>query len=465
MQECVQILVKVSSYMNIAAAIRRLPINSTRVASHAQTLASIKAGMAVIEFTPEGIITDASGPFCQTMGYSRDELIGGHHRMFCAPTFLEEHSYRQFWRDLAMGSRSTGRYLRLDKQGREVWLEATYLPVRSASGQVQGVMKIATDITDKVIEEQAMKSELDAIERSNAVIQFDLSGHVLHANDNFYRTLGYRPEEVEGQHHRMFCPRDYVQSYDYQQFWERLGAGEYLSGTFERRDRGGNTIWLQATYNPLFDAAGRLYGVIKIASDVTERIERHRAESEAANMAMQIAVETDASAEEGTRIVRETAQVVRQLDETLQDVTEEISGLNEQSIKIQGVVDGIAQVARQTNLLALNAAVEASRAGAHGKGFAVIAAEIRELAVLSQQATAEITAMVNQNRELALAAVEDTDRSKKAADRGVEMAVKAETTMIEIRDEARRVVEAVRQLSMDDTPEISRSALGRLRLT
>ncbi|GAA0793955.1 biofilm dispersion protein BdlA [Marinobacterium sediminicola] len=399
----------------------------------------------MIEFTPEGYILSANELFSKVMGYAEDELIGKHHSMLCDSTLTRSPDYRRFWQNLARGKGASERFSRIDKGGRRVWLEASYIPVNREDGQVAKVIKLAQDITPTVSREQDHQSFLDAINRSMAVIEFNLQGEVIRANQNFLSTMGYQEKDILGRHHRMFCPESYVGTKEYTQFWKQLNEGEYMSGMFERVDRHGRTVWLNATYNPLYDATGKRFGVLKIASDITADIERRNAESEAAQLAYDIALETDQSAVNGALAVDDTVSMVRNIEQRLQTVAEHVTALSDQSGKIERIVDVIQEIAEQTNLLALNAAIEAARAGSQGRGFAVVADEVRNLARRTSQATEEIKQVVEQNRHLATTAADEARNSQTQAEQGVLLANKTGTVMLEIRQEAQRVVEAIGQ--------------------
>ncbi len=414
--------------------------------SAAQQLASaLDATMAIIEFSPDGLILSANRLFEQTLHYSEQELLGQQHALLCTQADAQSADYRLFWQKLTRGESQSGRFRRVSRQGRHVWLEASYIPVTDAAGQVIKVVKLARDITESVEKEQHLNNVMSAIDTSMAVIEFNLQGQVTGANDNFLRTMGYRHAEIADQHHRQFCDPDYVDSQAYSHFWQRLGQGEYMAGVFERRSRDGRRVWLQATYNPLRNAAGGLYGVIKIASDVSADIERRNAESQAAQLAYDTALETDQSASNGAQAVDETISMVRRIEQHLQTVADQVGALSEQSGKIERIVDVIKDIAEQTNLLALNAAIEAARAGAQGHGFAVVAAEVRNLAQRTRQATEEIRQVVEHNRVLASTASEESLNSRAEVEQGVLLANRTGTVMQEIRQEAQRVVAAIGQ--------------------
>jgi methyl-accepting chemotaxis protein len=218
-----------------------------------EVIGAIRRTFAMIEFTVHGEIIDANEPFLAVMGYRLEELRGQHHRLFCSKEQLGSPAYTQFWRRLANDESFSDRYLRIAKDGREVWLEASYLPVRNAQGQVSKVIKLAADITARMHAEHQHESYLNAINRSTAVVEFNLAGEVQHANDNFLATMGYRLEEIRGKHHRQFCDREEAGSEGYKRFWQRLNRGEFISDLFKRVSKSGRVVWLRATYNPLYD--------------------------------------------------------------------------------------------------------------------------------------------------------------------------------------------------------------------
>jgi len=420
---------------------------STELATNKQILAAISKSLAMIEFSPNGDILDANEAFLNCMGYRMDEVRGQHHRMFCARELLSSIEYTRFWQRLANGETFSDRFMRLAKGNRAVWLEASYLPVKDADGKVTRVIKLATDITQQIQTEQEHQSLLNAIGRSMAVIEFTNNGDIVTANDNFLKTMGYRLEEVRGKHHSLFCDPHETSSEGYRRFWQRLNNGEFISDRFKRVTKSGQDVWLRATYNPLYDAGGKLYGVVKFASDITAQVERRHAESAAAKLAFEIAAETDESARKGSSTVEETVQVVRSIAGDLDSVATHIGALSTQSERINSIVQVIRGIAEQTNLLALNAAIEAARAGEQGRGFAVVADEVRNLAARTSQATVEINDVVQQNMELAQQAVAGMTGSQSKAEQGVALATKAGEAMLDIRDEAQRVVDAIGQFA------------------
>jgi len=407
-------------------------------------LAAISRSMAMIEFAPDGTILDANERFCQAMGYSADELRGKHHRLFCEPGYAQTAEYQQLWRELGQGKAISGTFERLDKAGREVWLEASYMPVLDEQRQVTSVIKVAADISQRVVQEHESESLLKAIGRSMAVIEFTPQGRVIKANQNFLDTMGYRLDEVVGRHHGLFCLPQERESAEYREFWASLNRGEYHSHRFERINKQGQMVYLEASYNPIFDSKGRLYKVVKFASDITRQVSTQQTAADAAHAS---SMQTDACARKGTEVVQQTVQVIEQISHELNEAARSIDAVSKQSDVIGQIVLTIRGIADQTNLLALNAAIEAARAGDHGRGFAVVADEVRNLAARTSKATLEIVDVVRQNHDLSLLAVASMQSSLSRTGHGVALANEAGTVIMEIQQGSRHVVDAISQIS------------------
>ena len=234
-------------------------------------LASISASHAMIEFDLTGKILTANENFCRALGYEQSELVGRHHSMLVEPAYASSQQYRDFWAKLARGEFDRSQYKRIGKGGKEVWIEASYNPVLKGGKPVK-VVKIATDITAQKIKSMEDAGKIAALSRSQAVIEFTPTGDVLTANENFCSALGYQLSEIVGRHHSMFCDPSHTHSDAYRRFWEDLAAGRFQSDEFKRVGKGGKEIWIQATYNPIFDEAGKVFRVVKFATDVTDRV-------------------------------------------------------------------------------------------------------------------------------------------------------------------------------------------------
>ncbi len=229
--------------------------------------------LAIIEFDPAGNILDANENFLCVMGYEAAELSGRHHCMFVEPDYAQSAEYAAFWHKLGQGEYDAAEYKRLGKGGREVWIQATYNPVFTAGGKVAKVIKFATDITAAKMKAAEDAGKIAAISRAQAVIEFTVDGEILTANENFLAAFGYKLSEVEGRHHRIFVEPDYAQSAEYAEFWRRLRAGEFIAEEFRRFGKGGSEVWIQATYNPVFDPDGRVMKIVKFATDITGRVD------------------------------------------------------------------------------------------------------------------------------------------------------------------------------------------------
>ncbi|RKQ72947.1 methyl-accepting chemotaxis protein [Oceanibaculum indicum] len=394
--------------------------------------AALDKSQAVIEFAPDGTIITANQNFLQAMGYGLKEIQGKHHSMFLERADRDSANYKGFWPALARGEFSTGQFRRLTKGGKEIWLEASYNPLTDGRGKVYKVVKYATDITAQKMAQAEMTGKLEALNRSQAVIEFELDGTIITANENFLKVMGYRLEEVAGKHHSMFAEPGVRDSADYRAMWAKLGRGEYVAGQFRRVGKGGKDIWLEASYNPILDAYGRPFKVIKFATDLTPRKQENAQlandfesgvlslVSELANSAggMEGSAQTMAAAAEQSN--QQSAMVAAAADElasSVQEISRQISdsstvignaveearrseamvnALVNAAQKIGDVTQIISDIAAQTNLLALNATIEAARAGEAGKGFAVVASEVKSLATQTARATDEIAQQIQE---------------------------------------------------------------------
>jgi methyl-accepting chemotaxis protein len=231
--------------------------------------AAIDRSQAVIEFKLDGTIVTANRNFLDAMGYALDEIKGKHHRIFVDPAEHESPAYREFWSKLNRGEFQAAQYKRFAKGGREIWIQASYNPILDAGGKPIGVIKFATDITAQKIRSMEDAGKIVAIGRAQAVIEFNMDGTIVTANDNFLRAMGYTLAEIKGRHHSMFVVPADRGSAAYREFWARLNRGEFQAAEYKRLGKGDKEIWILATYNPILDEAGKPFKVVKFATDVT----------------------------------------------------------------------------------------------------------------------------------------------------------------------------------------------------
>ncbi|WP_313603589.1 PAS domain-containing methyl-accepting chemotaxis protein [Rhizobium sp.] len=238
-----------------------------------RVLDALDLSMAIIEFDLEGRIIKANKNFCDLMGYQPQEIIGKHHSLFVEANYVKSKDYTAFWTALRNGQFFSNDFKRIAKGGREVFIRGNYNPVKNSSGKVIKVIKFANDITDSKLHALDSAAKINAISRAQATIEFNTDGTIIGANENFLSTLGYGLSEIVGRHHRMFVDEAYAASADYARFWERLLSGEFVAGEFTRIGKGGRNVFIQASYNPVFDDTGRVIKVVKFATDVTQRVE------------------------------------------------------------------------------------------------------------------------------------------------------------------------------------------------
>ncbi|WP_111875154.1 methyl-accepting chemotaxis protein [Aeromonas bivalvium] len=405
----------------------------------------IKGGAATITFSPEGIILEASPLFLSLMGYEAGELTGQPHSRLCPEGWTGSTDYQQFWRRLAQGEAQSGTFERVNRQGETRWLEASYFPVKN-QGRVTRVVKLASDVTARHQRLQHLEALSQALDRSRAMIEFTPSGEIIGANANFLDAMGYRLNEIVGKHHRIFCDEAFLR--EQPRFWEELARGQFKSGLFMRHNSRGESVWLEATYNPIRDQSGKVVKVVKFASDITARIEQNHATREAARLAHSTAQETLGSAEAGAELLRAVVDTSSLIAAQVDQAIALIGQLNEQSRSIEAIVSTISAIADQTNLLALNAAIEAARAGEQGRGFAVVADEVRQLAARTSLSTAEIAKVVQKNRELTARVTDDMAGVAGSAELGKQQIAEVDKLMSDIHQEASRVSQTVSALSI-----------------
>nr|WP_319527335.1 PAS domain-containing methyl-accepting chemotaxis protein [Pseudomonas laurentiana] len=412
-----------------------------------QVKSSLDSEMLVLHLDPQGRIESANSNFEKEMLYDSSQLVGRNIEDIVPPHVKQLDFYTRMRAAIIRGEHLNGAFRLLRGNGEEAWLRSILQPVKNSAGRLQYFTLHSSDLTRTIETSREHESLINALMRSTAVIEFNLEGEVLTANDRFLQTMGYSLEKLRGKHHRVFCtPEDY-NSPAYQAFWEKLRRGEFIVDRFKRIDAHGREVWLEASYNPIVDAHDVLYKVVKFATVITDQVKQEQAVADAANIAYETSRQTDASAQKGAEVVSKTVEVMRGLEAYMQDAAGGIEALDKQSQVIGSIIKTISDIAGQTNLLALNAAIEAARAGEQGRGFAVVADEVRQLASRTSAATEEIARVVQQNEQLAKAAVDIIDSSKRQAEQGLELVGQTGTVIVEIQDGAKRVVSAVGQFS------------------
>ncbi|HEV7437493.1 MAG TPA: PAS domain-containing methyl-accepting chemotaxis protein, partial [Pseudorhizobium sp.] len=471
-------------------------------------------------------ILNANGNFCNAIGYERAEIVGRHHSMFCEPALAASHEYRQFWAQLAAGESFSGAFKRIGKGNREIWIQASYNPV-FRRGKVVKVVKIASDITTAKMKAAEDQGKIEAISRTQAVIEFTPAGEIITANQNFLDCLGYQLSEIIGRHHRMFCEASLSESEDYRQFWRELSQGIPKSDEFKRIGKNGRAVWIQASYNPILDADGKVFKIVKFATDITERVRavdevatglkglaegnltcdiekpfipsldkirvdfnaaiarlrdamrtvgenaegiaagsgeiRQASDSLAKRTEQQAAAveETAAALEEISRTVADSAKRAEeagslvgrtrkgaeQSGEVVRNAVNAMGQIATSSKEISSIIGVIDEIAFQTNLLALNAGVEAARAGEAGRGFAVVAQEVRELAQRSATAAREIKALITTSTEQVSQGVSLVGQTGKALEDIVEQVIEINANVSAIVEASREQATALREVS------------------
>jgi methyl-accepting chemotaxis protein len=367
-------------------------------------LGAIDRAQAVIEFDLTGRVLTANSNFLALMDYQLDEIVGRHHRMFVAPEYASSSQYTAFWEALGRGEFYSGEYKRIGKNGREVWIRATYNPIFDRYGNPVKVVKFANDVTSSKLLNAEFEAKVAAIDLGQAVAEFDLDGNVLTANRNFLAAMGYTAREIVGHHHSLFCSKEYSQGIEYRDFWLKLGEGNLISGRFGRIGKYDREVWLQATYNPIRDLNGNVIKVVKFAFDVTSEVlleKRIAAKSREMAGSLTTLLESIAdiagNASSANAMAKDAVAVAQIGFGAIQKSIASIAAIQSSTTRVAAIVRIIGENANQSNLLAFNAAIEAARAGQHGVGFSVVAGEVRKLAERSSQAAREIAALIEES--------------------------------------------------------------------
>jgi methyl-accepting chemotaxis protein len=419
----------------------------TEIETQAGTLNAINQSNLMIEFNLNGTIMNANHHFLTLMGYSLLDIQGKSHSMLCQATYIKTSEYQNIWAKLNAGEIVSGVFDYINQSGKPIRLQLTFAPVMTEQKSILKIIATGVDVTHLIQERNEYRSKLNAIHRVMAVIEFNLDGTIITANDNFLQTVGYRLADIQGKHHKIFCENSLVQSPEYNQLWQKLNQGIFFASQVKRIDRNGNTLWLDATYNPIFDETGKLYKIIKFATNITEKMLDIQNDINNAHEAHRISANTEEIFIKSSSVIDAAGLSMKQIAETAKVSSAIITQLGEQSASITSIVNTIHEIANQTNLLALNAAIEAARAGEQGRGFAVVADEVRKLAERTSSSTKEIETMIAKIGQDTHSGINSINTMLQQAEQGVDLANNAGQAIKEIRSGINQVVEVINLFS------------------
>lgn len=392
-------------------------------------------------------ITALNENFARFIGAESSALLGTSFGSL-TPSYVKDlPCFKNFMSAMSNGTGVTDEYRFISANGRLVWMRAAWCPTKDERGHVTHMTCYGTDVTLAVDKARENEEFIQALLRSTAVIEFDLSGKIITANGNFLGAVGYNLKDIVGKHHSIFCEPSHSSSPEYKAFWAQLNEGQFIADRFKRVNSAGRVIWLEASYNPVHDTRGKLYKIVKFATDITHQVQQEEEVSTAANTAYEISQHTDVAANRGAQVVQDTVSTMNRIVDQISSASDGVEALGRQSHLISSIVQTIDGIARQTNLLALNAAIEAARAGEQGRGFAVVADEVRQLAGRTSAATEEIVSVVEKNQHLVNDAVANMGESRSQAEQGLTLAQQAGNVIVEIQSGAREVVGAVERFA------------------
>ncbi|WKB54998.1 methyl-accepting chemotaxis protein [Eleftheria terrae] len=349
--------------------------------------AAIDRSQVIVEFDMQGRILWANGNALQTLGHALDELTGRPHRVLCDEEFGRSEAYQRFWQKLGRGEFDAGEYRHLAKTGREVWLQATYNPVADENGGLAKVVMLGTDVTLNKQMLAEVRGKAAALDRAQAVVELNLAGNILSANERFLALTGYSLRELTGQHHGMLCPGAYLTTAAYAELWSRLAAGEAASGRYPCKGRHGEELWLQSSYSPVLDGEGKPLKVLMFAMDITAQVAQEaQARERSATVMAPVARllgslgEVAAAAQSAQTVVQASQAEAGKGGQWLDGSAQTMAQIEQASDGMGEIVRLVSEFASQTTLLSFTAALEAVRAGDQGQGFATVADELRQLA-------------------------------------------------------------------------------------
>ena len=422
-----------------------------RLAMQEEVRENLDKEMIIIQLGSDGRIERVNELFHTELGYRPGDVEGQALTQLSPPDLTRDPHQSRALSAIRERRHFSGALRLLGKDGRHVWLRSVVVPMSDVQTGKQQLVIHSSNLTRTIEASLENESLVKALLRSTAVIEFNLDGTVITANDLFLRGMGYNLAQVVGKHHRMFCTSEESASEAYRQFWEQLRRGEFVVNRFRRIDSAGRDVWLEASYNPIIDLHGKLYKVVKFATVITEQVNLEQAVAKAANLAYSTSLQTDASASKGREVIRDTVEVLHRLASAMENATQSIQALVEQGKAVETIVAAISGIADQTNLLALNAAIEAARAGEQGRGFAVVADEVRQLAQRTQQATGEIQGMISRLQQGSANAVSAMAESHA----GVTRCVGHTERTVALLDNVHRSIEAIQTIGVSTREQLA----------
>ena len=386
-------------------------------------MAALGRSLALIEFSPNGTILWANENFCKALGYGLEEIKGKHHRMFVDPAYAETSAYREFWAKLGRGEDGSAEYKRIGKGGREVWIQASYNPVKAASGRVVKVIKQATDVTAEKLRSVETHGVVAAISRAGAMIEFTPDGEILTANENFLTAMGYGLGEIKGKHHGMFVDPGFAQSQAYVDFWKKLRAGEFVFDEFKRLGKGGREVYLMASYNPIFDLNKRVIKVVKIATNMTD----HKAALVALGLGLKALAEKRIDYRITKPFIAQYASLKMDFNESVEKLEETIRSINENAV---GVTSGAGEITQASDDLSRRTEQQAASLEETAAALDEITASVRKTAEGANEAR-EVVAVAKTDAARSSDVVKETV----AAMSGIESSSKQIGNIIGVIDE------------------------------
>ena len=371
---------------------------------------AIERSQAIVEFTADGILTHANKKFCDIVGYRLSEIQNRHHRIFVHKDYANSNAYQKFWRNLAAGEYFQDEYQCFGKNNKEIWLQASYNPILDENGKVQKIVTSATDVTKQKQHNIYHTSQIQSLKTALVMVEYSPDGIILDANENFCTLLGYRLFEVKGQQHSVFFDKDSIFNLEYNDFWQALLSGQYMQGQYKYHGNDEKEIWLQSSYNPIFDMNGDVISIVEYAMDITDKVTTHnenniiiqKAISTIEKLSNSILIRNNMLSQHNDQLSDTDTKLSENIKNALsEDVIHHISGvyqhaeenkevmdqaihamemLEKNAERINTIVNIVDTIASQTNLLALNASIEAAKAGDVGKNFSVVASEVHSLA-------------------------------------------------------------------------------------